>query len=232
MEINKSYYYGIIIGSSQAIVGYPLDVLKSNLQFSRQNNIVNIFKTKKNVKNIFRGVGYPIIGLSIINSSVFGLYESFYKYTNNHFTSGMLSGGLSSVLITPFEVCKIKLQTDKTNRLQLFKNGFSNISLYRGFPLTIFLEGVSCGIYFSSYNYLKEKNINSFLSGGIAGVLSWTLIYPVDTIKTRIQSDNELKYLEAIKKNCYFRGYKMCIIRGFLVNGVSFYLYDYLKNNF
>ena len=70
MEINNSFYYGIIIGSSQAIIGYPLDVLKTNLQFSRQNNIVNIFKTKKNVKNIFRGVGYPILGLSIINSSV------------------------------------------------------------------------------------------------------------------------------------------------------------------
>lgn len=230
MEINNSFYYGIIIGSTQAVVGYPLDVLKSNLQYSRNNNVINIFKAKKNIKNIFRGVSYPIFGLSIINGSVFGLYENFYNKTNNHFISGMLSGGLSSVFITPFEVCKIKLQTDKTNKLKLFKNGFSNINLYRGYPLTVLLEGVSCGIYFSSYHYLKENNINSFLSGGIAGVISWTIIYPIDTIKTRIQSNKKLKYLDAIKKNCYFRGYQMCIIRGFLVNGISFFIYDLLKS--
>lgn len=232
MELNKSFYYGILIGSSQAIVGYPLDVLKANLQFSRQNSIINIFKTKKNIKNIFRGVGYPIFGLSIINGSVFGLYEKFYKQTNNHFISGMISGGMSSIIITPFEVCKIKLQTDKTNKLKLFNNKITSLNLYRGFPLTVFLEGVSCGIYFSSYNYLREKQINSFLSGGISGVISWTIIYPIDTIKTRIQSDNSIKYFDAIRKNCYFRGYNMCIIRGFLVNGVSFFLYDLLKNNF
>jgi len=32
--------------------------------------------------------------------------------------------------------------------------------------------------------------MGSLLSGGIAGVSTWTVMYPVDYVKTRIQSDS------------------------------------------
>jgi hypothetical protein len=32
--------------------------------------------------------------------------------------------------------------------------------------------------------------LGSFLSGGLAGVATWGLLYPVDLVKTKIQADS------------------------------------------
>ena len=44
--------------------------------------------------------------------------------------------------------------------------------------------------YFSSYQYFREKNMSIFLSGSLAGTISWFITYPVDTIKTRLQNNS------------------------------------------
>ena len=46
--------------------------------------------------------------------------------------------------------------------------------------------GQSC--YFGGYFYLRNK-IGSFLAGLSAGLLYWSLIFPLDTMKTRRMLD-------------------------------------------
>lgn len=54
------------------------------------------------------------------------------------------------------------------------------------------------GVYFGTYDFLiryftvngKISQVGSFLSGGLAGVATWFIMYPVDYVKTRIQSDS------------------------------------------
>ena len=228
MELNNNFIIGLCIGSVQTIVGYPFDMIKSNMQF-RKTNMNNIFKNK--VGNIYRGIGYPLLGSAIINSSVFGFYQNYYNITNNHFIAGMIAGGTSSIIITPIEVCKIQIQVDKNNSLRLLNNGLIfKQNLYRAFPLTLLIESMSTSAYFGLYNKFKENNYNIFLSGGISGVISWGIIYPLDTIKTRLQGNNKLSYIEAIKTKHFFNGFSMCMSRAFIVNGVSFFLYDKIKN--
>lgn len=36
----------------------------------------------------------------------------------------------------------------------------------------------------------ETSKVGSFLSGGLAGAATWTIMYPVDYVKTRIQSDS------------------------------------------
>lgn len=43
--------------------------------------------------------------------------------------------------------------------------------------------------YFPKVNGEVNK-LGSLLSGGLAGVLTWTVMYPVDYVKTKIQSDS------------------------------------------
>ena len=60
---------GILIGSIQTFIGHPLDTLKTNVQNNKSFNIYSI-------KNLYRGLYYPIIS-SI--SSNFVLFYFFRK---------------------------------------------------------------------------------------------------------------------------------------------------------
>jgi hypothetical protein len=69
--------------------------------------------------------------------------------------------------------------------------------LYLGLNPTILRESF-LGVYFGTYDFLmryfkhegKVSKSNTLLAGGLAGVATWTAMYPVDYVKTRIQNDS------------------------------------------
>lgn len=90
--------------------------------------------------------------------------------------------------------------------VQSIKSGIQN--LYRGLSVTALRQSISLSVYFPTYHAIKEainKRTNnstgiindkynqqhlwsSVLAGGLAGCISWTIIYPIDVIKSRIQA--------------------------------------------
>lgn len=66
------------------------------------------------------------------------------------------------------------------------------------------------------------------MGGGAAGLAYWALTYPWDTIKTRIQSGINLQPTQHALTSIY-RGFHMAAMRGVLVNGISFGLYEQVK---
>jgi len=70
--------------------------------------------------------------------------------------------------------------------------------LYRGWWSTCLREVPSFGMYFSSYDYFRDRLIEEFPSapnwlssvfaGGLSGALTWAIVYPVDIIKSIIQT--------------------------------------------
>ena len=73
------------------------------------------------------------------------------------------------------------------------------------------------------------------MSGGLAGIATWTLLYPVDLVKTKIQSDSldnpkykngidcfrqMLKEGKGIKS--FYLAFDIMILRAFFVNAFGF----------
>ena len=88
---------------------------------------------------------------------------------------------------------------------------------------------------FFFYYYFKNKfdvhinkDLNNLISGGLAGITSWTITYPIDTIKTRIQSKH-ISFSKAIKQYNLFKGLSVSLLRAFIVNSVGFYTYEYFN---
>ena len=119
--------------------------------------------------------------------------------------------------MTPIDRFKIKRQTFSKN---IYHKPFTGLlpTLLREVPANI--------IYFNSYYYLKENNYSILLSGGIAGVLCWGLTFPIDVIKTRVQSSESVTSVQALKKGGLFKGITPCLIRAILVNSIGFYIYE------
>ena len=226
----KEYLYGNIFGISQVIVGYPFDTLKTNIQ-----NGQTVKPLLQNPKLLYRGVTVPLVMTSFGTSIMFGNYEYFCSKTGNNFLGGMITGVIGSFIITPFDYRK--------NHLQTSRNITSQLSSYRSLPLTKLIklyytglgyttarEIISMPVYFNTYEYLTTV-MNPFLAGGIAGMTSWFITYPIDTMKTRKQlnKDKNIKILELIKQGNLYNGLSITLLRAFIVNSTCFYLYEFVK---
>jgi solute carrier family 25 carnitine/acylcarnitine transporter 20/29 len=70
--------------------------------------------------------------------------------------------------------------------------------LFLGLNSTALRESIGLGAYFGTYDFLikyftKNGNVSmtgSLLAGGFAGMGCWISMYPVDYIKTLIQTDS------------------------------------------
>ncbi|KAJ3178121.1 hypothetical protein HDU85_005646 [Gaertneriomyces sp. JEL0708] len=138
----------------------------------------------------------------------------------------------------------------RTNGLRAF---------YRGLGVTIWRETPSYGAYFASYELLcryfsvngdVEQNFSSpdgknegmlgqtgglLMAGGIAGVIAWMSTYPLDVIKTRIQSSTSTSkesrsvryHLKSILRNegwkTLWAGWATTCVRAFPTNAATFW---------
>ena len=105
----------------------------------------------------------------------------------------------------------------------------------------IIRDAPSYALYFVSFEYirrkLKENYIESdvlveLLGGGIAGSLAWFSIMPIDIAKSKIQSNhsngvtNPFNIIKSLNESYglrgLFKGLTPVLIRGFLVNALTF----------
>lgn len=113
--------------------------------------------------------------------------------------------------------------------------------LYSGFTSTALRDSIGLGCYFWTYDFLiryfthdgRVNLLGSLLAGGTAGVSFWLLIYPVDYVKTIIQSDSLTEPLykgnmhtarEQLKKGpkVFYRAFDIMLARSVVANAFGF----------
>ena len=208
----NDFIYASISSCLSTIIVHPLDTLK----VWKQTN------AKYNVRMLYKGCAYPIVNSVFINGILFSnFYDNKYITSiDNKFISGGVNGFLTSFIINPLDIYKIRLQNNMS---------IKNINPIRGLNLTIARETIGCSIYFGSYEFLKKKEVPIIISGGFAGLSSWIVTYPIDSIKTRVQSGN-FNIASAINKGNLWNGILYCSIRAVISNSILLYSYEYLKN--
>ncbi|MCJ1408824.1 carnitine transporter [Ptychographa xylographoides] len=132
--------------------------------------------------------------------------------------AGFFSAIPMTIITAPFERVKVLLQIQGQKELkpgekprysggvdvvrQLYKEGGIR-SVFRGSAMTLARDGPGSAAYFATYEYIKRKmtpkdangNPSGDLSltaimtaGGAAGVAMWIPVFPIDTVKSRLQS--------------------------------------------
>jgi solute carrier family 25 (mitochondrial folate transporter), member 32 len=123
----------------------------------------------------------------------------------------------------------IQLRYSKTpNIFNLVKNIYNNeglFSFYRGVGITLF-KNIELGIQLPIYEYSKSSihftpflSVNYAISGFISKIISTSITYPIDTIRTQRRSNNIYTIKTIIKNIKYYNGFS-----GFY-NGYFIYLY-------
>ncbi|CAG8664999.1 2660_t:CDS:2 [Funneliformis mosseae] len=183
------------------------------------------------------------------------------------YLAGAASGIISSFVSCPVEHIRTRLQVQRNNELyngpiDCIKKIYSKYhikGIYKGQFITMARELHGCGCYFLIYEYLmyramfkeqkKRDELPSWkhcLYGAAAGYGLWGLCYPIDVIKSKIQTDefskDKRKYsssLDCAKQTFakegikgFFKGFGACILRAGPVNASSFVAIEITKKWF
>lgn len=213
---------------------------------------------------MFKGVLAPVMGLAGLNAILFVSYGGILRYlqpnieTSPSLTQVYIAGcgaGMACFLFsTPSDLIKIKAQMSKINKSSweiskevFYRNGIKGF--YQGGWITLIRDAPSYGIYFWVYEGMKryleiEKGSNSqqawryLLAGGLAGTISWTSIYPLDVIKSRLQmqmiptsqhqaalppliiNNDMTNALQPLNQKPYYTSIKDCVVRSYQSDGI------------
>lgn len=163
--------------------------------------------------SLFRGVASPVASVAPSQALVFYSKNKFMSVlkrpetAGNQFVAGMFAGAVQAIAYNPIEVIKIQMQVKEfrhkyKNSLHCFfkiLNRYGPSAFGKGLLPAMARKVPSYGIYFGVYemgNYVQGYDptghwsnlAKPFLSGGIAGTVSWYIMYPMDLVKTRIQA--------------------------------------------
>jgi len=234
------YYKGAIAGMTGILLSHPVDTIKTHIQFGK---ILRDFQF--GIRNLYRGLLPPLVGVGMEKAIVFGTYNFFNRYLDNIPIAGGIAGLTASCIVTPYERLKIL----KQNNIGINKAELSLKFLFRGLSATWTREVPGFAIYFSVYEYLKYTRhtrygneigyTNAFIYGGLSGIAAWIFIYPQDRIKTILQSSISSNNSNSIKKiileiynkgglKHFYSGFSWAVARAILLHSGTFCMMEFL----
>ncbi|KAJ8794491.1 hypothetical protein J1605_018944 [Eschrichtius robustus] len=164
-------------------------------------------------RNLYRGILPPLMQKTTTLALMFGLYEDLSCLLRKHISTpefatrslAAVLAGTTEAIFTPLERVQTLLQDHKhhdkfTNTYQAFKalkcHGIREY--YRGLVPVLFRNGFSNVLFFGLRGPIKEHLptatthsahlVNDFICGGLLGAMLGILFFPVNVVKTRMQS--------------------------------------------
>uniref|UniRef100_A0A1D1Y4C0 Mitochondrial carnitine/acylcarnitine carrier protein CACL n=1 Tax=Anthurium amnicola TaxID=1678845 RepID=A0A1D1Y4C0_9ARAE len=233
----REFVAGGFGGMAGVISGYPLDTLRIRLQqpalggdggTASATRLLRSIVASEGLSALYRGMTAPLASVAFQNAVAFQVYAVLSKAFDSSSSrsnppsyrsvalAGVGTGALQSMMLTPVELVKIRLQLQMTGSQHrrairegpmsmagniLRKEGIRG--MYRGLSITVLRDAPAHGVYFWTYEYGREKlhpgcrttgdeTLGTMLfAGGMAGVASWLCCYPLDVIKSRLQAQSQ-----------------------------------------
>lgn len=157
-----------------------------------------------------------------------------------YYASGAFAGIANTVLSSPIEHIRIRLQTQPHGAGRLYSGPIDCVrklsshagvlsGVYRGTAVTWLREAQAYGVWFTTFEFLmnadakrngiKREDISTLkvaLYGGLAGEALWISSYPFDVVKSKMQSDGfgtEQRYKSM--RDCFAQTWRGEGMRGF-----------------
>lgn len=175
-----------------------------------------------------------------------------------YFASGVVAGVANAPLASVIEHVRIRQQINVSKNapsaIEIMRNINRNGALGRGILTTSIRDGFGLGCYFSFYEFLVNKQLQKYPQvynndrknleswklctyGGLSGIVLWSIIYPIDIVKSIKQTGPlavKPEGIIAIFKKLhiangfagFFKGIGPALIRSFPVNAATFLAFE------
>ncbi|KAI0127364.1 solute carrier family 25 member 45 [Xylariales sp. AK1849] len=267
---------GILIGNPLDLIKVRLQA-KDAIGSQTATSLARQFE---GASSLITGTAAPVLGYGALNALLFVSYNRSEAAINKTFSllpnlwtawiAGAIGGLATWVVSTPTELIKCRAQlasppASSWNIARKVVRSEGVRGLYFGGVVTALRDSIGYGFYFWSYELSTQFMASAtrdesptqnaarvLLCGGLAGVVTWASIFPLDVIKTRVQAQtfaSDTRPLlespirpyrrlgavdmakEAYKEGgarVFFRGLTICSIRAFIVNAVQWAVYEWM----
>jgi solute carrier family 25 carnitine/acylcarnitine transporter 20/29 len=196
----RSFAAGYIAGAAGQLVGHPLDTLKVHAQASSS-------PAKLHLSTLFRGVSLPVATSGAVQAANLGIYENVRRGLASrpsmrdsplvcHGVSAAAAGLAITPVTAPLNRIKVLQQMHGGTMWATARAVRATRTMYVGSLATALIES-SRGIYIVAYELLKRRVHAASgrsdpklplwmksVAGAGANVVSWSVVYPFDVIRS------------------------------------------------
>eukprot|EP00127_Corallochytrium_limacisporum_P001626 Clim_evm23s70 gene=Clim_evmTU23s70 len=218
-----------------------------------------LFKTE-GLRGFYRGISTPLLGVGAMNSLMFSSYSIVQSQLNSmgweagpkrDAASGAVAGFVSSFLLTPIDYFKCNRQVLQSQacatggtdiQLVLHTMRTRPIEMFRGLGATSMFLAVGGAAFFTTFNIVRAKfaelrggeisALDNAVAGALAGLGFLSTAYPLDLIKTRVQTGSSSGISSALSSVLstrgvpgLYRGFNASVARALPVDAVLFVVY-------
>jgi len=183
-HVGEEVIGGASAGVVGTLLGFPLDLAKTRMQTSSSEAtrgalslLLHIFRSE-GVRNLYKGVGPPLLSLSVVNTVSFTSYSFFNKtlffgqegWDWRNALAGMCGSPVFGLITTPENLLKTQMQLDNVQAERhrgRFANSFHCAQslvkthgatiLYTGHMINTVREACFVGTYFFCYEGMKQE---------------------------------------------------------------------------
>ena len=240
---------GLLQGITRVSISYPADVVKvqmqKNLHSTTVGTVQHILKT--DIQKFYRGSSIAFVTIGIERSLQYYYLEKMNKKMVNPYASSFAASLIISVYNLPMQYLTTNISLlDKTKHDTSVKQYIKTTSfkqLYKGYFIETPKNVLGSTIYLGTYLTLRNTTDKTSLYpwfGGLSGMLTWAVIYPLDTIKTDYQTTKGKRMYELIRERCaaksirnaassFYKGITPVLLRTFPSAFAGMYVYEKTK---
>ncbi len=238
-------------GAAAAFINIIVTFPMNKVMFRQQAEGMRLAQAVRSVqedglRNLYRGVGPPLLQRTTSMAVMFGLYDWYYKFLQKSFSSmghwqcsavAAMAAGSTEAVLAPFERVQTLLQHRRyTERFDNMWDTASKLRVYgvreyyRGVSAVLLRNGPSNALFFLLRDPLRdllpssseEQSIaRDFVSGALLGASLSTIFYPLNVAKTMMQSrlgGRHVGVVPAIRAVLQERGSWIMLYRGVHIN--------------
>jgi solute carrier family 25 carnitine/acylcarnitine transporter 20/29 len=207
---------GILIGNPLDLIKVRLQAHSSATPAITARHPSSYTSQFSGATSLIRGATAPILGYGALNALLFMTYnratalltpETAQATLTTAFVAGAVGGLASWVVSSPTELikCRAQMSTRPISSLSITREVLKTEGLrglYYGGAVTAARDSIGYAFYFWSYELgsrmLAERmgedagprleTAKTLLCGGVAGVVTWASVFPLDVVKTRVQT--------------------------------------------
>lgn len=181
--------------------------------------------------------------------------------------ASVLGGFVSALVVGPSDLFKVKLQIQRGRRDKVYSGYWDCFQKIRrvsglrgvtqGLGVTILRDCISYPVHFIYYERVLEyygngdrndtNNLHQFIAGAVSGTMAWTIIFPLDVVKSQMQgytlkknvrAFNNFQIARELRKVYrlhgilgFYHGLGIYMGRAFFGSGIAFMVWNWCQQN-
>ena len=221
----RDFLPGFVQGFSRVLISYPFDYIRTHMQ----SNPDAPWKSLAIGKKIYRGVSVPLLIVPFDRAIQFGIFEHLNKRHYSMLSTSLFATLFSSIYSVPANFLQTKIVLNKDAKINI-----KNIS-FVGYGADTVRGLLSSFTYLFSYGILREEvpkeQHNYVLFGIAANCITWSIAYPLDTLRVLKQSTvPTCSYMQLVRKywkgGRLYKGLPLVLVRSVPSAGIGMYVYE------